>query len=116
MWPRRTSASCRPWLPGRPHACAGDVREGRAHQDGACVVAHTPNAPIALKRGSRYIINPGSVGQPRDGDPRAAYALLDTDALTWTQYRIEYPIKRTQDKMRAENFPPRLIERLEYGR
>ena len=75
-----------------------------------------PNIPIALSPHSRYIINPGGVGQPRDGDPRAAYALLDTDALTWTQYRVEYPVKRTQEKMRAAGFPGRLIERLSLGR
>lgn len=66
--------------------------------------------------GHRQIINPGSVGQPRDGDPRAAYAMLDTDALTWTAQRVDYPIKVTQDKMRALRIPNRLVDRLEYGR
>jgi diadenosine tetraphosphatase ApaH/serine/threonine PP2A family protein phosphatase len=89
-------------------------------KDGATKLVHAtlpaPNSPSVFKRGLSYIVNPGSVGQPRDGDPRAAYAVLDTSAKTWTPYRVEYPIKATQDKMRAEDFPARLIERLEYGR
>ncbi|MFN4293860.1 MAG: metallophosphoesterase family protein [Thermoflexales bacterium] len=79
-------------------------------------ITPTPNIPLALKPNCNYIINPGSVGQPRDGDPRAAYALLDTEKLTWTPYRVEYSIKRTQEKMRAAGFPDRLIERLSHGR
>lgn len=69
---------------------------------------------IALDRGYR-ILNPGSVGQPRDGDPRAAYALLDTDATTWTWYRVPYDIAETQRRMREFGSSPRLIERLEMG-
>ena len=78
--------------------------------------AKGPKGPTPLKPNCRYIINPGSVGQPRDGDPRAAYALLDTTELTWSPYRIEYNIKQTQDKMRVLKIPSRLIDRLEYGR
>ncbi len=63
----------------------------------------------------RVMINPGSVGQPRDGDPRAAYAVLDLDALTLTHYRLEYDIAATQKKMEEFNLPPRLITRLSYG-
>lgn len=72
------------------------------------------NEPFALS-GQRLIINPGSVGQPRDGDPRASYALLDTDALTITYRRVEYPIEATQQKMVAAGLPPRIIARLSYG-
>ena len=75
-----------------------------------------PGIPIALDSGFRYILNPGGVGQPRDGDPRAAYALLDTEKHTWTQYRAEYPIYLTQAKMRAAGLPDTLIDRLSYGR
>lgn len=63
----------------------------------------------------RLIINPGSVGQPRDSDPRAAYALLDTEEMTWEQRRVDYPIEVTQQKMRKAGLPYRLIARLEYG-
>ncbi|MCS6846273.1 MAG: metallophosphoesterase family protein [Anaerolineae bacterium] len=89
-------------------------------KDSATLAVHAtapvPNIPVTLKPSCSYIINPGGVGQPRDGDPRAAYALLDTDTRTWTPYRVEYPIKHTQEKMRAAGFPDRLIERLSHGR
>jgi diadenosine tetraphosphatase ApaH/serine/threonine PP2A family protein phosphatase len=74
------------------------------------------DVPLTLKRTHRYIINPGSVGQPRDGDPRAAYALYDTDAAQWTQYRVHYDVHTTQQRMRAAGLPPKLALRLEYGR
>ncbi len=64
----------------------------------------------------RLILNPGSVGQPRDGDPRAAYALLDTEQMTWSFRRVSYPIAITQERMRAQHLPQRLINRLEVGR
>ncbi len=66
--------------------------------------------------GRRLILNPGSVGQPRDGDPRAAYALLDTEQMTWSFRRVSYPIAITQERMRAQALPQRLIDRLEVGR
>jgi diadenosine tetraphosphatase ApaH/serine/threonine PP2A family protein phosphatase len=62
------------------------------------------------------LINPGSVGQPRDGDPRAAYALLDTEQLTLTGCRVVYDIAATQQAMRALNLPERLAARLSTGR
>lgn len=65
--------------------------------------------------GSRCIINPGSVGQPRDSDPRAAYALLDTDSMTWEHRRIPYDIGAVQERMHAADMPTRLILRLEHG-
>lgn len=70
--------------------------------------------PIHLNQ-KRLIINPGSVGQPRDSDPRAGYALLDTEEMTWEHRRVCYDINETQDRMRENGMPPRLIKRLEYG-
>ena len=101
-------------LVGHTHVPVIFVKDGRTKN----VRASYPNfgGPTPLKPNCRYIINPGSVGQPRDGDPRAAYALLDTTELTWSPYRIEYNIKQTQDKMRVLKIPSRLIDRLEYGR
>jgi predicted phosphodiesterase len=63
----------------------------------------------------RLIINPGSVGQPRDGDARASYAVLDIEALTYEHYRVYYDIKRTQDLMSKAKLPERNITRLSYG-
>jgi len=63
----------------------------------------------------RLIINPGGVGQPRDGDPRASYAVLDTEARTITLHRVEYDIATTQRKMARAGLPAWLIYRLSYG-
>ncbi len=65
--------------------------------------------------GRRTLLNPGSVGQPRDGDPRASAVLLDTGAGTVKWRRVPYDIATTQARMRAVGLPPRLVERLEYG-
>lgn len=64
----------------------------------------------------RVVANPGGLGQPRDGDPRTCYALLDTDARRLSFHRIEYDIARTQRKMRLAGLPEYLIERLARGR
>jgi diadenosine tetraphosphatase ApaH/serine/threonine PP2A family protein phosphatase len=69
-----------------------------------------------LKMGSdRFILNPGSVGQPRDGDPRASYAIYDRDRNTVTWRRVAYDIRVTQARMREAKLPPGLIDRLDYG-
>jgi diadenosine tetraphosphatase ApaH/serine/threonine PP2A family protein phosphatase len=63
----------------------------------------------------RTIINPGSVGQPRDRDPRAAYALFDPEEHLWEFRRIAYDVQDVQDRMRLANLPERHIIRLESG-
>jgi predicted phosphodiesterase len=63
----------------------------------------------------RQIINPGSVGQPRDGDSRAAYAIFDTESREFEHFRVEYSIKQVQEAMREQDLPSRLIARLAYG-
>ncbi len=94
------------------HPCAGDL----CAVDGATeVLPPQPGATVQLDRG-RYIINPGSVGQPRDGDPAAAYLLVDTVARTFGHRRVAYDVDRTQTEMRARSdFRPRLIARLDFG-
>jgi predicted phosphodiesterase len=63
----------------------------------------------------RWLINPGSVGQPRDRDPRAAFAILDTDQVTLIQRRVAYEIAATQSQMAAAGLPESLIRRLSIG-
>ncbi len=63
----------------------------------------------------RAIMNPGSVGQPRDRDPRASYVIFDTEANTWDYRRIEYDIEETQKRMEGLNLPERHVSRLEGG-
>jgi predicted phosphodiesterase len=62
-----------------------------------------------------WLINPGSVGQPRDGDPRASWLLLDLDGLTASFVRIDYDIAGAAAAIRAARLPDSLAERLEYG-
>ncbi|CAN5590935.1 metallophosphoesterase family protein [soil metagenome] len=77
-------------------------------------LAPTDGSQLVLD-GRRTIINPGSVGQPRDGDPRACAMLLDTERHTVEWRRVEYPIAETQELMRSAGLPDRLIERLSRG-
>ncbi len=70
---------------------------------------------LATSRQERLIINPGSVGQPRDNDARAAYAIFDLERHTWTYQRVAYPIELTQGQMRAAGLPKRLVDRLSFG-
>ncbi len=82
--------------------------------DGVRAAPLDPDQPLRLDPASRYIINVGSVGQPRDGDPRAAYVWMDDE--TARLLRVDYPVARTQEKMRAAGLPAALAERLAYGR
>ena len=84
--------------------------------NGDCVpITPTYGEPIHLDNGHRQIINPGSIGQPRDNDPRAAYAILDVENNVWEFRRIPYPIHEVQERMLAIEMPDRLITRLEHG-
>jgi predicted phosphodiesterase len=65
--------------------------------------------------GGRWILNPGSVGQPRDGDPRAAYLLIDEERQRAEYRRVEYPVERTQEEIREHGLPEPLAERLAQG-
>src|SRR3954452_3360343 len=64
---------------------------------------------------SEWLVNPGSVGQPRDGDPRAAWLALDLDTFAATFHRVPYDISGAAAAIRAARLPDSLAERLEYG-
>ena len=72
-----------------------------------------PDKVIALH--PKQILNPGSVGQPRDRDPRAAYAIYDTDARTWTPRRTAYNIPEVQERIRAAGLPEKHAVRIAEG-
>jgi diadenosine tetraphosphatase ApaH/serine/threonine PP2A family protein phosphatase len=74
-----------------------------------------PPADITFNLDSRCIANPGSVGQPRDRDPRASYAIFNDDLKTWEYHRIEYDIPAVQARMLAAGLPERHIARLAGG-
>ncbi len=72
--------------------------------------------PLEIQGDARYLINVGSVGQPRDGDPRAAYGVLDVDRMEVTLARVEYEVKRAQTRILAAGLPDALAHRLAIGR
>jgi diadenosine tetraphosphatase ApaH/serine/threonine PP2A family protein phosphatase len=79
-------------------------------------IGQVESVSLQLKPATRYLINPGSIGQPRDGDWRAAYALFDTEAQIVHFHRAPYNLKAAQDRIFAANLPPRLATRLAAGR
>ena len=80
-----------------------------------CCVGHTHVPATFRTRDGKVMINPGSVGQPRDGDSRAAYALLELEAATIDFRRVEYDIAATQRRMRELGLPEMLADRLSFG-
>jgi diadenosine tetraphosphatase ApaH/serine/threonine PP2A family protein phosphatase len=85
-------------------------------QFGLCTGDEERPLTIPMDESNRYLINPGSVGQPRDGDPRAGFATVDTAAREITIYRVEYPIAQAQARIIAEGLPDVLAQRLALGR
>ena len=78
--------------------------------DDGCVLT------LPLTGGSRYLLNPGSVGQPRDRDWRAGFAILDSEKRQVEYYRTSYDVTATQTKMEKAGLPEPLITRLQFGR
>jgi predicted phosphodiesterase len=72
-------------------------------------------AGTGIELEGRWLLNPGSVGQPRDGDPRAAWLMLDLERRSASFRRVPYPVRETQAEMRARGLPPSLAARLERG-
>ena len=82
--------------------------------EGLRVVAPGAGGSLALD-GQRALINPGSVGQPRDGDPDASYLVLDPETATVTWHRVAYDVASVQAAIRAAGLPRRLADRLAFG-
>ena len=70
---------------------------------------------IEIEAGCRYLINPGSIGQPRDRDPRASYMTYDSDRKLVRWYRLEYPVEKAQERIYEAGLPEVLAERLAVG-
>jgi predicted phosphodiesterase len=94
-------------VPDEPES-PGLTHEARGWQAGA-------GTRLEISEG-RWLINPGSVGQPRDGDPRAAWLELDTDRWEATYHRVPYDIERAAAAIEATDLPPHLAKRLFVGR
>ncbi len=73
-------------------------------------------AALRLEPDTRYLLNPGSIGQPRDGDPRAAFAIADLDHGVVEFWRVPYDIVSVQERMKSAGAPDALISRLAFGR
>jgi diadenosine tetraphosphatase ApaH/serine/threonine PP2A family protein phosphatase len=84
-------------------------------QDDLCQLRQLPGELLLGQEKDRLIINCGGVGQPRDHDWRASYAILDTERAMMCHYRVEYDVAATQNKMLEAGLPPRLAHRLSYG-
>lgn len=100
-----------------PHCLVGHthVQLVFREQDGHVEALSPSHGSILELDERRTILNPGGVGQPRDGDPRACAMTLDTDAMTVEWHRIEYDIALVQERMREAALPPRLASRLTHG-
>lgn len=83
--------------------------------DGRIGVVEPHDGSSLELRGRRALLNPGSVGQPRDGDPRAAYSILDPEAGSISWHRVAYDIATVQAAMRAAGLPESVAARLSFG-
>jgi predicted phosphodiesterase len=104
---------------GHTHLQGGFVLTGEiseAYRPGYRTVGQPESSDWPLRKDRRYLINPGSVGQPRDGDWRSAFAVFDSDAWIATFYRVPYNLRLAQEKILAANLPQRLATRLATGR
>jgi len=80
------------------------------------VLTEPPSFRFRLEPGMRYLVNPGSIGQPRDGIPLASFAMFDSDTRTVAIHRVRYPLERAQRKILGAGLPRPLADRLSLGR
>jgi len=100
-----------------PYCLVGHTHEPAAfrEEEASCrPMSLSPGIGVVLGK-YRMIINPGGVGQPRDGNPQASYAIYDSEGCIFRLYRVSYDIGATQDKMMQAGLPVHLITRLEAG-
>jgi predicted phosphodiesterase len=96
-------------LVGHSHVALAITLNGRE------VLGGLASGGTEIKLAGRWLLNPGSVGQPRDGDPRAAWVLLDLERMFAAFRRVQYPIKQTQSEMHERGLPGTLADRLARG-
>jgi diadenosine tetraphosphatase ApaH/serine/threonine PP2A family protein phosphatase len=102
-------------LIGHSHVSLFFVRAGEDEQEDEIRGSQAGDDTLLELAAGRWLINPGSVGQPRDGDPRAAWLELDTDAGTARFHRVGYDIERAAASIIAAGLPRRLADRLQVG-
>jgi diadenosine tetraphosphatase ApaH/serine/threonine PP2A family protein phosphatase len=112
---RAMQAAQRPLcLFGHTHVQVGYALEG--DQFTLTTVVNDRPLVMPIDASTQYLLNPGSVGQPRDGDPRAGFGLVDTSTREVTVFRIDYPIDKAQRRILQEGLPEVLAQRLALGR
>jgi diadenosine tetraphosphatase ApaH/serine/threonine PP2A family protein phosphatase len=105
-----------PFFFGHTHLQGAFYRLGGRVRGISSPLAPVTETNIRLQPDAAYLINPGSVGQPRDGDPRAAYVIFDTEKREVLLRRTEYDYQPTQNKILVAGLPPKLGLRLAVGR
>ena len=101
---------------GHTHVQGGFVQQGAEWEEARPVFDAQEEYRLPIAPGSRMLVNPGSVGQPRDRDARAAFAVYDSEAAVVIFRRVAYDITGAQEAIRAAGLPERLASRLETGR
>jgi diadenosine tetraphosphatase ApaH/serine/threonine PP2A family protein phosphatase len=105
---------------GHTHVQGGFWIDDETDEEGGLELKYTSRTglqqlTVQLRETGKYMINPGSIGQPRDGDPRAAFLVYDTEQRAVTFFRVPYDIAAAQEKIFAAGLPERLAIRLEEG-
>jgi len=105
---------------GHTHVQGGFWIDDETDEEGGLELKYTSRTglqqlTVQLRETGKYMINPGSIGQPRDGDPRAAFLIYDTEQRAVTFFRVPYDIAAAQEKIFAAGLPERLAIRLEEG-
>ena len=103
-------------LIGHSHHALAWQLHSQAGQVQAKLHLGKPDKSLFLTREDKWMLNPGSVGQPRDRDPRASFAILDTKTNTWTWHRVAYDARQVEKDIRAAGLPEVLGERLYWGK
>jgi predicted phosphodiesterase len=118
-------------LEGLLDSAAGVTFFGHTHHQGGFSYSNTSNnleilnlrprssesfAALRIETGTRYLLNPGSIGQPRDGDARTGFAIADLEHDVVEFWRVSYDIAAVQSRMRAARLPEALVQRLSLGR
>ena len=116
--PARHSATWKPASPSSatPTCRAASSGTSRAWRPSCARRPRSDSQSMEIDPDCAYMINPGSVGQPRDGDPRAAYCIYDSDTHMVTYHRVVYDVAAAQQKIHDAGLPPILADRLAVGR
>lgn len=98
-----------------PLAFIGHTHFPAVHIDNGAVLPFMVGDHVTVEDGKKFLVNVGSVGQPRDGDARAAYVIYDSDTKTATIFRVDYDVDRAAQKILDAGLPPMLADRLRRG-